>query len=300
MLDFDTNSVQRIRRLALGTVQFGIPYGIANQIGQVALGDARAILIRAAEEGIDTIDTAIGYGDSERFLGEIGVSGFNVVTKLPALPVGHLGVAGWVNEQMANSLARLHSCRVYGVLLHKPTDLLGANGQALFNALCALKDRGLVERIGVSVYSPAELENLPANFRYDLVQAPLNLVDRRLFASGWLGRLKDRGVEVHTRSTFLQGLLLLPRNGIPAKFSRWADVWDRWHAWLSDHNEDAVRACLTYSLSLRDVDRVVVGTDSSGQFTQVLLGAALASKAALPDLACGSGDLINPARWPYL
>jgi hypothetical protein len=128
----------------------------------------------------------------------------------------------------------------------------------------------------------------------------LNLVDRRLFASGWLGRLKDRGVEVHTRSAFLQGLLLLPRHGIPAKFSRWADVWDRWHAWLSDHNEDAVRACLTYPLSLRDVDRVVVGTDGSGQFAQVLSGAALASKAALPDLACDGGDLINPARWPNL
>ncbi|HZL30512.1 MAG TPA: aldo/keto reductase [Pseudolabrys sp.] len=288
------------RRFALGTVQFGLAYGIANEAGQVSFAEAAKIVALATEGGIDTVDTAIGYGDSERYLGEIGMTGFNVVTKLSPMPAGLIDVAAWVNAQIDASVARLGIAQVHGVLLHRPQELLGPNGQALFKALCGLKEKSLTRKIGVSIYSPAELESLTAKFRFDLVQAPLNLLDRRLATTGWLQRLKDHAIEVHTRSAFLQGLLLLPRHGIPAKFVRWNGLWDRWHAWLESHKEGAVRACLAYPLSLPGVDRIIIGTDSAEQLQNILTSATLASKVRLPDLACDDEDLINPARWPNL
>jgi hypothetical protein len=294
------DTAQDGHRFALGTVQFGVAYGIANATGQVPVAEAAKIFALAAKSGIDTVDTAIGYGESERCLGQIGMSGFNVVTKLPSMPTGLADVAGWVNAQIDASLARLGTAQLHGVLLHSPQELLGDNGSILFKALCGLKERSLARKIGVSVYAPAELENLTAKFRFDLVQAPLNLLDRRLAVTGWLQRLKDRAIEVHTRSAFLQGLLLLPRGDVPTKFARWNGVLDRWHAWLERHQTTAVQACLAYPLSLMEVDRVIVGTDNAEQLRTILTDAALASKAPLPDLACNDEDLINPARWSTL
>ncbi len=287
-------------RLALGTVQFGLPYGIANQEGQVTRASAKNMLQYAAANGIDTLDTAIAYGESESCLGEIGTQGFNLVTKLPAFPDGHGDINGWVREQVAASFNRLGVDSVYGLLLHRPDQLLKTDGQMLFNTLRDLKASGRVQKIGVSIYAPSELEALTARYRFDLVQAPFNLVDRRIFTSGWLQRLKQDGVEIHTRSTFLQGLLLMPRSAIPAKFAPWAGLWDKWHGWLAQHAVTAVQASLAYPLLFPEVDRVVIGADSKNQLAQIIGAATGDVPVVLPDLQCEDESLINPANWSRL
>src|SRR5579863_5665772 len=186
-------------RIALGTAQFGAAYGIANTSGQASSESARAILDAARAAGVDTLDTAALYGASEAVLGEIGVGDFRVVTKLPGLPEDCEDIGAWARAATIASFRRLNVERLGGLLLHRPADLLGPRGEALFAALLALRSEGLVARIGYSVYSPDELEALVTRFRPDLVQAPYNVFDRRLAASGWLSRLKDIGVEVHTR-----------------------------------------------------------------------------------------------------
>lgn len=288
------------KKLALGTVQFGLPYGIANQSGQVTRVAAKKMLQLARDKGIDTLDTAIAYGESESCLGEIGTQGFKLVTKLPAVPDGHGDIDSWVREQITASFSRLKVGSVYGLLLHRSDQLLKTNGQVLFNALQELKDAGLVQKIGVSIYAPSELDALIPRYRFDLVQAPFNLIDRRLFTSGWLQRLKQDGAEIHTRSAFLQGLLLMPRTAIPSKFAPWDGLWDKWHAWLARHSVTAVQASLAYPLKFPEVDRVVVGADSQDQLGQII-DAALANVANdLPDLHSEDEKLINPANWTKL
>ncbi|CAG1010361.1 Aldo-keto reductase IolS [Anaerolineales bacterium] len=287
-------------RLALGTVQFGLPYGIANQGGQVTRSAAKAMLQLAAKNGIDTLDTAIAYGESENCLGEVGTQGFRLVTKLPAVPNGCADVSRWVQEQVAASLGRLGVNEVYGLLLHRPEQLLETNGKTLYQTLQDLKEIGRVQKVGVSIYAPSELEGLTPQYRFDLVQAPFNLVDRRLHTSGWLKRLKDEGVEIHTRSAFLQGLLLMSQDSIPKKFSPWADLWGKWHDWLERHAASAVQGCLAFPLSFSEIDRVVVGADSVGQLQQIISAASSAAPVDLPDLHCDAENLINPARWSQL
>lgn len=287
-------------RLALGTVQFGMPYGVANQTGQVLRSEAQAMLELAAARGVDTLDTAVAYGESEACLGEVGVRDFKVVTKLPSLPQGLDDVQGWVRTQVSASMTRIGTSRLYGLLLHRPEQLLETNGAALYRVLQSLKESGQVEKIGVSIYSPKELDLICKSFHLDLVQAPFNLVDRRLHATGWLQRLKEHNVEIHTRSTFLQGLLLMPRTAIPPKFVRWSDLWDSWHHWLVSHQVPAVHACLAFPLSFPEIDRVVVGADSAAQLTELIDAAGGGGAFALPDLRCDDDTLVNPSRWATL
>lgn len=287
-------------RLALGTVQFGLPYGIANQDGQVPRPVAKRMLQLAQYRGIDTLDTAIAYGESETCLGEVGSQGFKLVTKLPGIPEGQSDINGWIREQVTASFGRLGVSSVYGLLLHRPDQLLKSGGKELFNTLQDLKEARLVQKIGISVYAPSELDALIPQYRFDLVQAPFNLIDRRISQSGWLQRLKQAGVEIHTRSAFLQGLLLMPRSALPSKFTPWLGLWDGWHDWLACHSVSALQACLAYPLSFPEVDRVVIGADSEAQLEQII-GAALRSVSdELPDLRCDDENLINPANWSRL
>lgn len=288
-------------RIALGTAQFGLHYGIANELGQVNLAAAESMLHAAKQQGIDTLDTAIAYGNSEESLGRIGVKGFKVITKLPAMSNNIDDPGVWIRDHIHASLKRLGIDSVYGLLLHRPEQLSGNKGRKLDVALRQLKLDGLVKKVGISIYSPDELEQLIRDFSIDLVQAPFNLIDQRLSTSGWLRKLKSMGIEVHTRSAYLQGLLLMHREDIPAKFSAWNDLWDQWQQWLDDTQISNVRACISYPLAFKEIDRVVIGSDCLEQLKQTLQQAkSPIVMNDLPKLQCLDERLINPSNWETL
>ena len=291
-------------KLSLGTVQFGLTYGIANQSGQVSLEQACEVVALARANGIADLDTAIAYGDAEARLGQIGVQGFRVVTKLPPLPdalsIEVTDAGMWAKAHLAASLQRLGVSSVYGLLLHRPADLLSHHGKALLKALQDLRAEGLVQKLGVSIYAPDELESLMPLGRWDLVQAPFNLIDRRLQTSGWLQRLKVSEVEVHTRSAFLQGLLLAPANARSAKFSKWAGLWQTWDQWQLATGCSALSACLAFAQSFPEVDRVVVGVDEPEHLRGVLAALSTPAPEHWPDIACDDDKLVNPSRWAEL
>jgi aryl-alcohol dehydrogenase-like predicted oxidoreductase len=281
----------------LGTAQFGLPYGISNVSGRVESDEAAAILQCAHEAGIDTLDTAIAYGQSERQLGNAGVEGWRIVTKLPGIPDSCRDVAEWVTSSVNGSLKRLGVGSLHGLLLHRPQQLIGATGGTLFRALNDLKSAGVVQKIGISIYDPRELEPLWHRFRFDLIQAPFNVLDRRLVTSGWLDRLSEAGAEVHVRSIFLQGLLLMDASSRPPFFNQWSALWDRWNTWLHAMSVDPVTACLQFVLAQPSIDRVVVGVEDVRQLKALLT--AVNRPSALPpaELMSDDDDLINPTRW---
>jgi hypothetical protein len=178
--------------------------------------------------------------------------------------------------------------------------LLGPNGRALYQALQALKCNGQVEKVGISIYSPRELSILTPQYFFDIVQAPFNLFDQRLYSTGWLQRLKDDDVEVHTRSAFLQGLLLMEQEDIPDKFAHWSKLWRTWHRWLSDRDISAVQACLAFPLSFSGIDRVIVGANSLSQLYEIVSAANDQREFNFLDLQCEDESLINPANWNQL
>ena len=288
-------------RLSLGTVQFGLDYGIANQNGKLSLGQASQVLSLARLNGLSDLDTAIAYGDAESQLGKIGVESFRVVTKLPPLPVefpaDNADTVIWVRAQLSKSLRRLNCTRVYGLLLHRSADLLGPHGPALIQALEEIRTEGLVQKLGISIYAPSELNLVMPLARWELVQAPFNIVDRRLQTSGWLRRLKEQGVEVHTRSAFLQGLLLTTAEALPSKFLPWLTLWQKWQAWQLATDSSALGACLSFVHSFPEIDRVVVGVDGPSHLQGILDALLEPIPPCWPQIASDDDLIVNPSRW---
>ncbi|MCE3025998.1 aldo/keto reductase [Salinicola sp. DM10] len=284
-------------KIALGTVQFGMNYGVANSAGKVGLHDVRRILDIALGAGVTTLDTAVSYGESESLLGLVGTKDFDVVTKLP--PRGdHAGSARkWVIDHIQNSLVKLNRESLYGLLLHRPLDLMESGGDCLYEALCELKLCGLVKKIGISVYGPEELEKLCPRYDFDIVQAPMNLVDQRMYESGWLDRLKQLEIEIHVRSAFLQGLLLMHESDRPEFFKPWSDLFLRIDEWCRDENVSLLEACLGALVQRPQIDKVVVGVTCQNQLEDILSSTRF-RQIVPPAYLCSHDEaLINPSMW---
>ena len=287
-------------KLALGTAQFGLKYGIANQQGQVSRDEAKATLDLARTSDMDTLDTAIAYGDSEQRLGEIGIQDWQVVSKLPAIPEDCDDIAKWMVAAVQGSLGRLKVEKLHGLLLHRPQQLLEKNGDKLYRALQQLKQDGLVQKIGISIYDPSELDTLCNRYQLDLIQAPFSIMDRRLLDTGWLTRLAEQGTELHVRSVFLQGLLLMTENNRPPKFDRWTPLWSEWHEWLGDAGLTPLQACLRYALSFPEISRAIIGIDNLNQFNEILQAAQGPAPQTRDAFKTNDPDLLNPGRWAAL
>lgn len=284
-------------KLALGTVQFGLNYGVANTHGQTSLTEATAIVEEARRAGIDTLDTAIGYGDSEQRLGEIGVEGWKIVSKLPAVPDDVSDMAAWAEDSVRASLARLKVQRLYGLLMHRSSDLAGGKGRGVFTALEKLKSKGLIDKVGVSIYDPIELDAIVPDHPVDIVQAPFNVVDRRIVTSGWLDRLVQKNIEIHTRSAFLQGLLLMRQKEQAARFTEWTHLWALWHEWLGESGLSPLQGALGFAVSQPGIERVVVGVDILGQLKGILEAANSSIQSVPAAIAINDQRLINPSNW---
>lgn len=290
-----------MNRLALGTAQFGQTYGIANRSGQVLPDEAASILELASQHGIDTLDTAIAYGESEQTLGSIGVQGWRVISKLPELPHDCTDIPGWIERQIDGSLGRLGLSKLHALLLHRPAQLLAPGGDALIRTLEKAEADGRIGKVGVSIYDPAELEPLEERIASGLIQAPFNLLDNRLVASGWADRLKHRGIELHTRSAFLQGLLLMRDADRPEKFAAFAPVWHAWRAYLQRTGQTPLAACLSFVFSTHQIDRVVVGVDSRQHLAEILQVPQQAEPLRAPDWPAPLDPrLLNPSNWSQL
>tara|TARA_B100001250_G_scaffold414087_1_gene450612 strand:- start:1072 stop:1938 length:867 start_codon:yes stop_codon:yes gene_type:complete len=283
--------------LIIGTAQFGLDYGIANQDGLISLEEGKKILDYSIQSGIDAVDTAVLYGKSETNLGIIGVEKLKVITKIPKIPNSDIDILEWVEETVQGSLERLNINEIYAVLLHKPDDLLGPSGKEIYSGLLGLKNSGIVSKIGISSYSIDEIRKVLDSFPLDIIQTPLNIIDRSLVASNLIDDLKKQEIEIHVRSIFLQGALLLPENKIPKELNNWAHIWRKWTDWLKTNDIDPIHACLSYVKSIKGIDKIIIGVDSLEQIMTIVEKYNKKSLIDFPDISSDDHLLINPSNW---
>lgn len=251
-------------KLGLGTVQFGCNYGISNKNGQVNRETVKEILAYAKENGINTLDTASLYGNSESVLGSFDLTGFNVITKTTKIDKNlskeeNLKV---LKNGLENSKANLADNKLYGIMFHEANDLLSGMGEDLWNLLVEFKNKGFVQKIGVSVYTPDQLLKIIKEYKIQIVQLPLNLLDQR-FATV-LGILKDKNIEIHTRSTFLQGLLLMNSDEIDDYFN---DI----KFLLNDIPEPKLSYTLDFVKNLKQIDKIIVGCTTKNELQEIIM-----------------------------
>lgn len=291
------NILAHSHKLALGTAQFGLKYGLTNMADKVPSDMVAQLLKIASACDITMLDTAIAYGDSEQVLGLHNLAKFEIVSKLPAVPSDCSNVEEWVLEQTIASLQRLKTEKLHDLLLHRPAQLLGTSGEKIYKSILKLKEQGMVEQIGVSVYGPDELSELIKRFDFDVIQAPMNIFDRRMENTGMLKHLKKVGITIHIRSAFLQGLLLMSNDKIPIYFAPWASLIKQYHQWLNQQSLSPLQACLSYLNQHSDIDKIIVGVDDMWQLKQII-AAIDAPSIDMPDfLQSVDEGLINPSRW---
>ena len=285
-------------KLALGTVQFGLDYGVANTDGEMDTTTMTSILQQAWAKGIDTLDTAISYGESEKRLGMTNVKDWRIVTKLPEIPNECTNINTWILNQVQKSLLRLGITRISALLLHRPDQLLESNGVEIWKALQDLKQKNIVKKIGFSVYDCNQLDALWDSFQPNIVQMPYNLLDKRFLISGWMKKMNDSGVEIHVRSIFLQGLLLMSKSDRPEKFNHWKEIWEVLDAWLLEYDITAVEAAISFAMENPYIDKIVVGVDNVQQLEEIL-SIILKRKIVHPPKSLHTSDvrLINPSQW---
>lgn len=294
------------RKLGLGTVQFGLPYGVTNGSGQVAEPVVADILRLARQEGLTTLDTAAAYGDSEAVLGRClpGDWDCRIVTKIPAVNASKItpAVVAGIAAGFRQSLQQLGRPAVDGLLLHRADDLLLPGAEWLYEQLLCWREEGLVRRIGVSLYDRPQLDALLARYVFDLVQLPLNVFDQRLLADGSLAVLQAEGIAIHVRSLFLQGLLLQSPAAIPAAFAPWQGEFARYHAALAAAGLSPLAAALGFIRQLAEVELGVIGVLSPAHLAECLaaydaVGAA-SSDFPFADFAATDLALLDPRQWP--
>jgi len=286
-------------RLALGTVQFGLPYGIAGATTRVTDDEARRILDFAQRRGVRMLDTAAVYGDIEERLAGLcaPAAEFVVTSKIAPIPSeifaaqSEQALDAWIGEAIDRSIVRLGR-RLVALLFHRAEDLDGPAGAAVWAAARRrTREHGIA--LGISLYEPDRLPAGCVQSELDIVQCPANVFDQRLLRTGVRDRLP---AEVHVRSAFLQGLLLMSPQDVALRLPHAAASVRRWHDWCEAHSLTPVAAALGFIKSL-DVDYCVFGVDSLQQFTEAVDAWERAEPVRVPELASGEPNVIDPRTW---
>ncbi|MGX7668333.1 aldo/keto reductase [Flavobacterium pedocola] len=281
-------------KLTLGTVQFGIAYGISNVSGVPSDSGLEDILNTAGSLGVELLDTALAYGNSEERLGQFADDRFKVVTKFPAVRSGEE-----LEKALSESLKKLQLESVYGYLAHNADVLL--QQPDLWKILQAKKQEGKIAKIGYSLYYPEQLEQLlNLNCIPDLVQLPFSILDRKFEAQ--LPLLKKLGTEIHVRSVFLQGLYFMNPKQLPEKLQPLASVLTKFQAICADYNLNVGDVALNYAVNNPAIDQVVIGVETAEQLKQnVQMVSNWQSNAAvfaeIEAIEIKDKSLLNPVNW---
>ena len=271
--------MQAISKLILGTVQFGLNYGVNNKLGQMSTDEAHEILDLALKAGVRTLDTAAAYGSSERVIGDFIKSKdqnpFNVITKL-ALKDG----ITW-ETSLKNSHINLGIGRIDTLMFHSYGDYLNTKGE-LYELLSSQKGKGF-NKLGVSVYTNEELAAVASDTNVDLVQGPFNLLDNHLLRGEALKKCKEHNKEVPERLRPLRKEL-----GVIHGISKDAGI-------------SIGALALSYALSKPYIDGVLIGVDSLNQLEQNMLWAQTQNLEShfeiIDNLMVEEVSLLNPVNW---
>jgi aryl-alcohol dehydrogenase-like predicted oxidoreductase len=275
------------KKIGIGTVQFGLNYGISNTLGQTNSEEVANILSYCKTNGITILDTAYGYGDSEKVLGQNVLKEFKIISKFLS-PKDTISIA----EQFKISTERLKTKKLYGYLAHRPMDVYENPSQ--WEEIKNMKSNGFVEKIGFSFNTPEEIDLvLEAAMIPDLVQVPFNFFDNR-FEEKLIFLKENYNCEIHTRSVFLQGLFFTNPDKLP-------DFFNPIKALLEDFKEthaNLTGSLLKFALSKPFIDCVIIGVNNIKQLKENMnsLEESVIPKRNIEQII--PNEILIPSHWP--
>lgn len=269
--------------MGLGTVQFGLDYGISNEHGKTPFQEVTDILSFAHSHQLKVLDTASAYGESESVLGRSGVKQFDIITKFLAKSSEEC------TSQMKNSLAKLNCDYVYGFLSHNIAQLI--ENPSIWSAMVELREQGITKKIGFSFNSLSEIEEvMKTGWIPDLIQIPFNILDNRFMDIAKF--FKARGTEVHSRSAYLQGLFFCQPQNLSDHFNDVKPFLKE----LQNYSTNLVGDLLKYCTDNPVIDKVIVGVNNLLQLKEIIVGLENAVKLELECPKLGE-SILAPYNW---
>ena len=284
-----------IKKIILGTANFGSDYGIVNK-SYIKPVVAEKILSIAFKNGISNLDTAPDYKNSEIILGKIGVSKFNISTKILIPEKSSYNYKKFFHDNINASFDRLNIRKLSILYFRKPISLLSGENNKLWNYAKTFKKEGLIDKIGITIYDPQELDLVFDDLKPDVVQAPYNLFDQRLEKSGWLDRLYANKVIIQPRSIFLQGLLLCSLNKIPKRFYKFKLLWKKYSRLVKRYNLTILEANINFINQNKKISNFLIGIENVKQLTEIINVKKRNIKYA-KQLSTLNRDIIDPRLW---
>ncbi len=302
-----------ISKLTLGTAQLGLDYGIANKNGKPGFNTSIRILNYSWDHGINSFDTAPSYGNSEKIIGNFKstvlknkVESLNIISKLPALEINESIIFDdlyeLIRKQLTHSLndLKIESMPIY--LLHNAPDILINNG-IVIECLKQLKNEGLLNKIGISVYNPWEVETA-LNFKeIDVVQVPLNIFDHRLIKTGLLKRLKSFNYTILARSIYLQGLFFISPAKLPKYLERAKEPLMKLNSLSNEFNINIAKIAFLFVRDIPEIDSLIIGVENVNQISNNIsmlkenpLDLEL-RKQIVQEFSDLTEKIINPSLW---
>jgi aryl-alcohol dehydrogenase-like predicted oxidoreductase len=282
-------------KLVLGAVQFGKNYGLVNG-KKIDSSELKKIEELVLKSNIKFIDTSINYGDSEKIIGNSNLNKLNVITKIK-LPKKNIKIEQWLEKKIYLSLKKLRINRIYGILVHDYRDLLGTQGKKYLECLYNLKKKKIINKIGISIYSPNDLKKIWGFWKPEIVQVPFNILDQRIQNTGWINILKKSRVLIFARSCFLQGLLL-SNYKLNKKFKKFYKILDQFSIWCEFREISRLQACIDFIKMNKNIDYLVVGFNNYFQFEEIVKSYNNKKIVKIPNsFSTNKLDLIDPRKW---
>lgn len=278
-------------KYVLGTANLGAPYGITNQ-EKYNSKLARSVLKHALSRGINSFDTAAGYGNAEQLIGSTlnSYENIEIVTKIPAR---ESYTFEYVSRKLQLSLKNLRVNKIYGLMFHDP-DIHKKN--EIVEISKRILETGTVEHLGFSAYSIDELlKAKEANPCWTIFQVPENILDQRLINSTELADMARAENIFHVRSIFLQGLLLSRPNELPRKFLKYDQIFRELHLEAARLGGNSLDLCVSYASSITWSAGVIVAAASPTQLDEILNFKFLRTEFDL--LGTLPEEILDPRRW---
>lgn len=286
-----------MNKLIIGTANFGLNYGQGILKKKVDTEEIKKIILFCKKKKINFLDTAFSY-KNERYLKSQKLNKWNIITKI--------SIKNFKNEKnidkkinlLINKTINIFKVKnLYGVLFHDIKEIEKKSGKKFYSILEKLKKDKKIKKIGVSVYNPKDIDKILKNYKFDIIQCPLSIFDRRFINTGYLKKMKKKGIEIHIRSIFLQGLLLMQHKLMPKKFNRWNKIWNKWSAWNIKNKTTKLETCVNFINQIANIDKVVVGITNKKQLQDILKYFKERKKNNYSLQFCKDINLLDPRKW---
>lgn len=287
------------KKLVLGTAQLDKNYGIKKKRKKISLKEMRDIINYAKNKNINFLDTASSYKNSEKILNKVALEGFNVIGKIEKIR-DHKNIFNLMKKKVTEASKKLKINSFYAYLIHDEEDLYSQKGQEIFDSLLKIKKKGLIKKIGISIYNFKDLPKIVNKFNLDIIQLPYNLFDRRLENKKLLKLLKKKNIEVHVRSVFLQGLLLNQINSIPKKFYKLKKELIKLENYSKKSKISKLEICTNFVFCKNYIDKVIIGLEKKENLEEILNISHKYKIKNIPNFKISNKKLIDPRNWKIL